>query len=149
MSVTNHNHFSFIGRLAKDPELAYTQNQKPYCKFSIAVGKSYKNAAGDKIEHVDFFNIIAWGKLGELIAQWQKKGQRIFLEGRLGINKFTDKAGTNRYDVSFTAENIEFIDSRKDGASPSQSNPGQSNQTQADNGPDGAYDDLGDDEVPF
>lgn len=76
------NRVMLIGRIVRDPELKYIPSGTGVANFSVANGRSYTQS-GEKKESTSFFNCIAWGKLGEIIVQYCKKGQRIGIEGRL------------------------------------------------------------------
>ncbi len=102
------NRVILIGRLVRDPELKYTQNGTAVSNFSIANNRTY-SVSGDKKEQVSYFNCIAWGKSGELIVQYCKKGQRIALEGRLQQRSWDDQSGNKRQVVEIVVENFQFL----------------------------------------
>ena len=106
------NRIILIGRLVKDPELRYTQNGTSVSSFSIANNRTYVSG-GEKKEFVSFFNCVAWGKLGELIVQYCKKGQRIGIEGRLQQRSWEDQDGKKRSAVEVVVENVQFLTSRE------------------------------------
>jgi single-strand DNA-binding protein len=72
--MSDINHVTLIGRLTKNPELKYTQAGKSVASFSIANDKTYV-ANGEKKQQTSFFNCVSWGKLGETISKYCKKGQ--------------------------------------------------------------------------
>lgn len=104
------NRVCLIGRLTRDPELKFTPTNTPIASFSIANNKSWKAQNGEKKENCSFFNCIAWGKTGEIIAQYFKKGQRIIVEGRLQQRSWDDKDGNRRSVVEVVVENFQFLD---------------------------------------
>ena len=108
------NRVILIGRLTKDPELKYTQNGSSVANFTIANGRTY-TVSGDKKEYTSFFNCIAWSKLGETIAQYCKKGQRVGLEGRLQQRTWDDKDGNKRSAVEVVVDTFQFLDAKKNG----------------------------------
>jgi len=125
------NRVFLIGRLTKDPELKYTQNGTPIASFTLANNKSFMQNNAKK-DQCSFFNCIAWGKQGETIAQYCKKGKRIGIEGRLQQRSFDDQNGQKRSVVEIVEENFQFLDVRSEGensgqhaAQPSQSPLGQ------------------------
>lgn len=103
------NRVYLIGRLTRDPELTYTQGGTSKCNFSIANNKSY-TVQNERKDAVSYFNIIAWGKPGEVIAQYVKKGQRIALEGRLQQRTWQDQSGQKRSVVEIVLETFQFIE---------------------------------------
>jgi len=105
------NKVILIGRLTKDPELRAIQSGATLASFSVANNRTYAQN-GEKKEYTSFFNCIAWGKLGEVIVQYCKKGQRIALEGRLQQKTWEDQNGQKRYAVEIVVENFQFLTTR-------------------------------------
>jgi single-strand DNA-binding protein len=102
------NRFTAIGRLTKDPELRHVPSGTAVTSFSIANNRSYtKN--GEKSEEVSYFECIAWGKLGEIIAQYCKKGQLLGIDGRLQQCRWEDNEGKFRSKIEVVVENIQFL----------------------------------------
>lgn len=99
------NQCNFIGRLTKDVELLYGQSGTAIGKFSLAVNRKFK----DK-ETVSYFDFTAFGKTGELVAQYFKKGDAILVSSRAEQETW-DKDGIKHSKISFVVENIEFLPS--------------------------------------
>ena len=97
----------FTGRTTKDIELRYTQDNKAFGKFSIAVESGY----GDN-KKTNFFNISAFGKTAETLEKYAKKGTKLILECQANQNKYTDKNGNQVTSVDFTVLNFEFGESK-------------------------------------
>ena len=95
-----------MGRLTKDPEIRYTQNNMPVASFSIAVNRRFKRE-GDT-ETADFFNVIAWNKTGEFVGKYFKKGQQIIVSGRIENRNWTDQQGVKHYATDVIAEEVDF-----------------------------------------
>jgi single-strand DNA-binding protein len=102
------NRVVLIGRLVKDPDLRYTQSGSSVASFSVANNRTYVSS-GEKKEIVSYFNCVAWGKLGELIVQYTKKGHRIGIEGRLQQRSWEDQNGNKRSTVEVIVENFQFL----------------------------------------
>lgn len=102
------NRVFLIGRLTKDPDLRYTQGGTSIASFSVANNRTY-TSQNERKEQVSFFNCIAWGKPGEVIAQHCKKGQRIGIEGRLQQRSWQDQNGAKRNTVEIVVENFQFL----------------------------------------
>ena len=102
------NRVFLIGRLTRDPELRYTQGGTSIASFSVANNRAY-TSQNERKEMVSFFNCIAWGKPGEVIAQHCKKGQRIGIEGRLQQRSWQDQNGQKRNTVEIVVENFQFL----------------------------------------
>ena len=86
------------GNITRDPELRYLPNGTPVCGFGIAVNEKWTGDDGQKKERVDFFDVEAWSKRGETVAQWFKKGNPILITGKLKQETWDDKqTGAKRY----------------------------------------------------
>ncbi len=102
------------GRLTADPELRYTSNNIPVTSFSIAVNRRYK--AGEESQ-ADFINIVAWRQTAEFVTKYFKKGSMIGIEGAIQTRKYVDKdTGKNRTAFEVIANNVQFVESRRDDA---------------------------------
>lgn len=114
-----------IGCLCKDPDVRYSQAAEPMAvaKFSIAVNRKFKREGEPE---ADFFNVTAFGKLGQFVEKYLKKGTKIALTGKLQNNNYTDKNGVKRYEVQIIAEEIEFAGAKKEesGRAPEADNDG-------------------------
>src|SRR3954470_15354758 len=101
------NKVQIIGRLTRDPEVRTTPSGKNVCSFSVATGFSWTDQSGQKKEQTEFHNVVAWGKLGDIIGQYMKKGRQIYIEGRLQTSSWDDKtSGQKRYKTEIIAENM-------------------------------------------
>jgi len=107
------NRITLMGRLVKDPKLQHTQDSEPiaYVNFSLAVSRDYKDKNGNRI--TDFFDIIAWRKKAEFVAKYFRKGQLVYLEGRLQRDIWYDKDNNKRVSYKIVTENIHFTDNKK------------------------------------
>ena len=104
------------GRLTADPELRYTPNNIPVTSFSIAVSRRYK--AGEQAE-ADFINIVAWRQTAEFVTKYFQKGSMIGIEGSIQTRRYVDKeTGKNRTAFEVVANNVQFVESKRDGAAP-------------------------------
>jgi single-strand DNA-binding protein len=148
------NRVMLVGRLVKDPDLRYIPSGTSVASFSIANNRSYvKN--GEKSEQVSYFECIAWGKLGEIISQYCKKGKLIGVDGRLQQRSWDDKDGNKRYKVEVVVENFQFLSPAEGGgqfSSESYNNQGGAGvPTPAAGGsmPDADDNPFSDDDIPF
>ena len=98
------------GNLTRDPELRTTPSGSSVCSFSVAVNRTYKDANGEQREDVSFLDCSAWGKLGEMISQYAKKGSSVLVSGRLDQRSWDDKnTGQKRSRVEIVVEDFNFI----------------------------------------
>ena len=105
------NKIILIGRMTKDIEIRYTQNQKEVGNFDLAVNRNYKNANGEY--DTDFFKCIAWGNLAKTIHTYTSRGSQIAIEGRVENRKYQANDGTNRYVTEVVVEGVQLLDSKK------------------------------------
>ncbi len=135
------NHVMLMGRLARDPELKYSQSGKSFSKFTVAVNREFNR------EEADFINCVAWGKTAETIAEYLRKGKRIALQGRLNVRSY-DQNGETKWMTEVIVDKFEFVDpAGSSGGQPSYSQPTpQSSSSFADNDNDEI---MEDDDFPF
>ncbi len=108
------NKVILIGRLGKDPEVRYTQTAEPLavCRFSVAVDRPYKKERQEGEATCDFINCVSFGRRGENIGQYFRKGNRIAVTGRLQVSSYTDQQGNKRYSTDVVVEDFEFCESK-------------------------------------
>ena len=108
------------GNLTRDPELRTTPNGSSVCSFSVAVNRVFKDSSGSQQEDVSFIDCSAWGKLGEMINQYAKKGSGVLVSGRLDQRSWEDKnSGQKRSRVEIVVEDFNFVgeNNSRDGGS--------------------------------
>lgn len=103
------NQITILGNLGKDPE-HQTINEKSLAKFPVAVNRKYQ----DK-QITTWFNIVAWGKVGEVICQYFNKGDQILLTGRLDIKDYEDSNGNSKKWVEIFLKEFHFVGSKDEG----------------------------------
>ncbi|MCB0711523.1 MAG: single-stranded DNA-binding protein [Ignavibacteriae bacterium] len=138
------NKVTIIGRIQpNDPELRYTQNGQPVCTFKVVTDEGYKDKDGNMVERSEWHRIVYWGKAGELIAQYMKKGRRIYVEGRLQTRQW-EQDGQSRYTTEIVGQDFLFLDGneRDDGGSSSTQSSGEPMRAPAAAGSD-------EDDLPF
>lgn len=110
------NKVMLIGHLGKDPELSYTPNGSAVCKFTIATDESYKGDDGNLVPRTEWHNITAWRKLGEICAQYLKKGSKVYLEGKIQTDSY-EKDGKKAYFTKIVLNEMVMLDSKGGGGS--------------------------------
>lgn len=111
MATRSWNRAELIGNLTRDPELRYTPSGAAVVTFSIATNRTY-TVDGEKKEDVDFHRIVAWNKLAELCSQLLKKGNRVFVSGRLQNRSWEDQSGTQKQTTEIVIEDMIILTSR-------------------------------------
>lgn len=132
------------GRLTADPELKTTQSGIPVTTFSIAVNRNYR--AGEE-QQTDFINIVAWRQRAEFITKYFKKGSMIGIEGSIQTRRYQDKNGNNRTAFEVVVNNAQFVEAKRDGATPA----GGSEPASFSNADASDFAEIGgmDDDLPF
>jgi single-strand DNA-binding protein len=105
------NRVQIIGYLGKDPETRYTSTGRKVTHYSVAVSRRWRNAQGEPQEATNWFNIEAWGRLGEISQEYLKKGSLVYIEGRLQTDRY-EVEGETRVSTKLIARNIQMLDRR-------------------------------------
>jgi single-strand DNA-binding protein len=109
------NKVILMGNLGQDPEVRTIPNGTSVVSFSVATSRRWNNRDGQKQEETTWHNVEAWGKVGEVIAQYFSKGSKILLDGRLKVDSWEDKeTGQKRYKTKVVLENFHFVGSKGD-----------------------------------
>ncbi len=108
------NKVVLIGNLTKDPELTTSPSGVSVCRFSIAVTRSYTDSDGER--QTDFFNCVAWRGLGENIAKYTKKGNKVAVFGSIQLRNYEDNQGAKRTAVDIVVNDVEFLTPKAEAA---------------------------------
>jgi single-strand DNA-binding protein len=124
------NQVILMGNLTRDPELRTTPSGQSVCSFSVAVNRSWQGQDGSQQDAVDYFDVTAWGKLGELVNQYLVKGRKCLIQGRLSQRSW-EQDGQKRSKVEVVANDVTFLDGGNGGgeggsAAPRSSAPSRS-----------------------
>ena len=103
-----------IGNLGKDPEVRYLEGGTAVATFSIATSETYKNRNGELITTTDWHNIVVWRKLAEITEKYLKKGNKVYVEGKLKTRSWQDQDGNTRYTTEVVADNLTMLGGRKE-----------------------------------
>jgi single-strand DNA-binding protein len=134
------------GNLTRDPTTRQAGSAS-VTAFGLAINRKYKTQAGEQREEVTFVDCEAWGRTGELVAQYLTKGRGALVQGRLQLDSWEDKDGQKRSKLKVVADQVQFLDAKGSGdgqAGQGQAAPRQEQPAAAGGG--GAYPD---DEPPF
>ena len=109
------NKVTIIGHLGKDPESRFLPDGKAVANFTVATSETWKDKeSGEKKEKTEWHRITAFGKLAEICGEYLKKGTLVYIEGKLGTRKWTDKEGVERYTTEITADTMKMLGGRTD-----------------------------------
>ena len=112
-----------IGNLGKDPELRYTPSGQAVASFPLATSERYKDKEGNWQERTDWHNIVVWGRQGETVKEYLKKGRSAYVEGRIQTRSYDDREGNKKWITEIVANRVQFLGGRgeSDGAGSGQS----------------------------
>jgi single-strand DNA-binding protein len=103
------NKVMLIGNLGKDPEMRYTANGSAVTTFTLAVNRSFASE-GERREETEWFTVVSWNKLAELLGQHLQKGRKVYVEGRLVNRSWDGPDGQKRYRTEVVANQVLFLD---------------------------------------
>ncbi|RLC61670.1 MAG: single-stranded DNA-binding protein [Chloroflexi bacterium] len=111
------NKVMVIGHVGRDPEMRYMPSGRPVTSFSVATTRSWTNAEGERREETEWFNVVAWGNLAEICKQHLRKGQQVYIEGRLQTRSWEDQEGRKRFRTELVANEMILLGSRRGASS--------------------------------
>ena len=100
---------NLMGNLTRDIEVRTTASGQNVANFTLAVTRTWRNQNGQNQDQTSFINCVAWGRTGETIAQYVKKGSPLLVSGRLDQRSYDDKDGNKRSVVEVTVEDFTFV----------------------------------------
>ena len=103
---TLKNKVQLIGNVGNEPEITNLESGKKVAKFSIATNEFYKNSNGEKEQNTQWHNVVAWGKIAEIVEKYVGKGKEVALEGKLTPRYYETKEGEKRYVTEVVANEI-------------------------------------------
>lgn len=104
----NFNKAFVLGNITRDPESRTTPSGQTVANFGIATNRFYTDQQNQKQQKVEFHNIVAWGKLGDICAQYLKRGQLVFVEGRIETRSWEAPDGVKKFKTEIIAENMQM-----------------------------------------
>ncbi|SNR78098.1 MULTISPECIES: single-stranded DNA-binding protein [Hymenobacter] len=117
------NKVILIGHLGKDPEVRHLEGGNAVANFTMATNEYYKDKQGNRVERTEWHTIAAWRGLAELAEKHLRKGQQVYVEGRIRTRQYQDKDNQTRYVTEIVAEEISLLGVRTTGESPAPEQP--------------------------
>ncbi len=114
----------FIGNLTRDVELKYLTSGEAVANASIACNESYKNKSGEKVESVEFVNLVFYRRLAEVVGEYCKKGASIHVEGKMKTRKWQTKEGQDRYSTEIIVDQMQMLSGKSAGGDAAEHHPG-------------------------
>lgn len=131
-----------VGSVGKDPDIRYTGDGKAIANMSVATSEQWKDKqTGEKKEKTEWHRISAFGKLAEIIGEYVRKGQQVYIDGRLQTRKWQGQDGKDRYTTEIVANDMQMLGGKPSGG---QKHNDQQQLQQQDSG----FDDF-DENIPF
>ena len=147
------NKVILVGNLGKDPELSYLPSGQSVAKFSLATSRSYKDKSGEMKEETEWHNIVAWGKLGEICAQYLTKGRQAYVEGRIQSRTWEGRDGQKRTTVDIVASDVQMLGGRGEGGGSERSGRSMGGERGSSSADEGSQEtgapEITDDDIPF
>ena len=143
------NSVVLVGRLTKDPDVRYTSvNNTLVANYTLAVNRTYVKPGEQR--QADFIPVIAWGKTGEFVSKYFKKGMQVSVVGRIQTRSWDDQNGQKRYATEVVASEVQILEAKKDGAdATSQANVAETFGSVADVSQTNEFSTITDDDLPF
>ncbi len=123
------NRVILIGNLGKDPDVITFENGVKKATFSLATSESYKNKEGNRVDQTEWHNIVMWRGLADIAERFLRKGNQIYIEGKLKTRSY-EQDGIKKYITEIFVDNMTMLGSRKDGSEGGQTQSNQSTQSQ-------------------
>jgi len=111
------NKVILIGNLGKDPEVRHLEGGVAVARFPIATSESFKDKSGNRQEKTEWHNIVVWRGLAEVAEKYLKKGQSVFIEGKIRTSQYQDKEGNQRYSTEIVADSMTMLGGKSDNGS--------------------------------
>src|SRR4051812_43320916 len=106
------NKAMIIGNLGRDPEMRYTPSGQAVTQFTVAVNRNFKDHEGNWQEETEWFRVVAWGPTGERAAEHLRKGNKVYVEGRMQTRQWEGQDGQKRYTTELIADRVQNLERR-------------------------------------
>ncbi|KAA9349559.1 single-stranded DNA-binding protein [Larkinella humicola] len=115
--MASMNKVILIGNVGNDPEVRYLDGGSVVAKFSVATNERYTTRTGEQIDQTEWFRVEVWNDQAKTVEKYVRKGNQIYVEGRLKTETYTDREGKERFSLTVRATTFQFLGSaRQDGA---------------------------------
>jgi single-strand DNA-binding protein len=106
------NKCMIIGNLGRDPEMRYTPSGQAVTQFSVATNRNFRDQQGEWQSETEWFRVVVWGDQGERVAEYLRKGHKVYVEGRLQTRQWEDQTGNKRYTTELIANRVTSLERR-------------------------------------
>lgn len=112
------NKVILVGNLGKDPEIRTLEGGVTIARFTLATSESYKDKSGQRVDKTEWHNIVLWRGLAEVAEKYLRKGQQVYIEGKITNRSYQDKDGTQKYFTEIVGDNMTMLGGRGDSNGP-------------------------------
>lgn len=137
------NKVILVGNVGKDPEVRHLDSGVAVTTFPLATSETYKNKEGQRITNTEWHNIVLWRGLAEVAEKYVKKGNPLYIEGKIRTRSWDDKDGNKRYTTEIIADNMQMLGSKQSNEEQVSSAPEKEDGVDIDNIP------AEEDDLPF
>lgn len=109
------NKVILLGNLGKDPEVRHLDNGRAVANFSIATNETYKNKQGEKVTNTEWHNVVLWTPLAEIAEKYMKKGDQVYIEGKITTRSWDDQDGNKRYTTEVVGRELTLLGGKDSG----------------------------------
>ena len=141
------NKVILVGNVGRDPEVRHLDKDVTVANFPLATSENYTAKNGEKVTTTEWHNIVVWRGLAKVVEQYVKKGDRLYLEGRIRTRSWDDKDGNKRYTTEIYVDNMEMLGGTRGQAAAQGSQPAMTEAPQTVNEPD--FSQPEEDDLPF
>lgn len=137
------NKVILVGNLGRDPEIRNMENGVKQARFSLATTENYRDREGNQTEHTEWHNIVLWRGLAGVAEQYLKRGNSVYIEGRIRTREYLDKEGNKKYITEILGDNMVMLGGKRtEQQAPAAVNSGPAVPTPDENGSSQPEDDL-------
>ncbi len=111
------NKVILVGHVGKEPEIKYIDNGTAVAQFSLATNETYKDKSGNRVEKTEWHNIVLWRGLAEIVEKYVKKGDQLYIEGKIRTRSWDDKDGNKKYITEIVADSMQMMGKKGSGES--------------------------------
>lgn len=140
--MPNFNKVFLMGNLTKDPELRYTAGGAPVANLRMAINRVYQSKTGEKKEDVCFVTVVVWNKVAETVGEYLKKGDPLFVEGRLQSKSWETEDKQKRTVLEVVAERVQFLNRGKGGSGEAAHDAAEDEAASSPTQPSGSEEDI-------
>ncbi|MDK2977702.1 MAG: single-strand DNA-binding protein [Bacteroidales bacterium] len=119
------NKVILVGYVGKDPDVRHLDSGVSVANFSLATSETYRNKENQKVTNTEWHNIVVWRRLAEIVEKYVKKGDPLYIEGKIRTRSYDDKDGNKKYITEIFADNMQMLGSKQSNTNDSSSDEKQ------------------------